>query len=162
MPPIPPAGVLASLRRSAYFGLGMLVVQNALGIYVNLYVPLNDTNSYAGVFPTLFTNAWAAAHVVVGILLFLGALGMVLIGWRTGVRLIRALTLLSLGAIVVAAYSGYHFVLETNNAYSFLMEMGFLVAILSTVGMLQYLSGLDQTVAENIRGSGPGAASAAP
>jgi hypothetical protein len=122
----------------------MLIVQNALGIYLNLYVVLPTPNGNPGVFPALFSSGWATAHVIVGILLFLGALGMSVIGWRTGNPRIRALTLTSLAAVVVAAYTGYHFVLEGNSAYSFLMEIGFLVAILSTVGTLEYLSRLDR------------------
>jgi hypothetical protein len=119
------------LRDGAIGALVLVSLQNAAGIFLTLFVPVQDTSSYAGVFPAMFASAAGALHVIFGILLFLGG-GIMILHARTMTdRRLFGLTLVAMAALIVASYSGYHFVLSGEAGYSFAMEMAFLGIVLS-------------------------------
>jgi hypothetical protein len=130
---------LRSLRIQGLFLSAALVIQYALGMYVNLFIsfPQNATGGQ------LWEFAWSqkplAAHILLAILILLGAI----------VALVRAVVYknkrwviansLGLSAIIAAGLSGAAFIPSQTNAYSYSMSLTFLVAIFS------YVWGLAQT-----------------
>jgi hypothetical protein len=70
------ASRVGGLRRSSFAAFVMLVVQFALGIYVNLYVIVPGADHGHG-FGQAIANgpAGLALHIVLGLLLILAALG---------------------------------------------------------------------------------------
>lgn len=116
--------------------VGLLVVQNALGIYVNLFVNLAIPSSIATVFPVIFSNPVLIVHGLVAWLLIGAAAAEIAVGGRTGDRWIRPLAIAAVLVLALTAYLGYHFVATQDNAYSFGMEMGFLTVLLLNVAIL--------------------------
>jgi hypothetical protein len=127
------------LRTGAMFAFVLLAVQNALGIYLNLYVSVNDPSEYAGVFPAMFASLSGALHTAVALVLFLGAVSMVVVAWPSRDSMLRSLTVVALLSFLVAAYFGYHFVASGDPFDSFAMEMGFLAVILTEAALLLVL-----------------------
>lgn len=128
---------LRSLRQFAWIGLLLLVVQNATGLLLNLYVSLPIPGSIAAVFvlaPLLTIHIANAFALVAG-----GAL-LARYGWRTGAPRLRAASLGALISIVVALQEGFAFSFTQNNAFSFGMESGFLGAM-ALCGTLLFLTG---------------------
>jgi hypothetical protein len=118
------------LRDGAIGALVLVSLQNAAGIFLNLYVTVHDTSSDAGVFPAMFASVAGALHVILAIVLLVGGVTMILIARKLPDRRLFALTLFAIAALVVAAYSGYHFVVSGETGYSFAMEMAFLTMVL--------------------------------
>ena len=117
--------------------LGLLAIQNLAGIYLNLYVSVNDTSSDSGVFPAMFVSLAGALHTILGVLLGGLAILITITTWRYPDRRARALALATVGLVGLAAYAGFHFVQSGGeDAYSFLMEAAFVGAILAGVGLL--------------------------
>jgi hypothetical protein len=122
---------LRSLRIQGMFLLGALLIQYALGMYVNLFIsfPQNVTEGQ------LWEFAWSqkplAAHILLAILILLGAI----------VALVRAVLYkhkkwiiansIGLVGVLAAGASGAVFIPSQTNAYSYSMSLAFLVAILS-------------------------------
>lgn len=143
----PPAGGkermtrLAQIRLTLWVVLGLMVVQGALGIYVNLFGNLSAPSDPNAVFPIVFGSPVLAAHFLNAFAL-IGLTAFLLVrsgdGQIPGLRMWSALLL---AAFVAAAYSGYHFTGTQENVYSFSMEMGFLVALV-LVAVLIYRTGV--------------------
>lgn len=132
---------LAQIRLSLWIVLGLMAVQGALGIYVNLFGNLSAPSDPNAVFPIVFGSPVLAAH-------FLNAFALIgltafLLVRAGGVQIpgLRAWSGLLLASFVAAAYSGYHFTGTQENIYSFSMEMGFLVALV-LVAVLIYRTGV--------------------
>ena len=110
-----------------------LVVQYALGMYVNLFIsfPTHATDTQ------LWEFAWSqkplAAHILLAILILLGALvALVRAIWYREGRWIIANSI-GLVAIVAAGASGAIFIPSQTDAYSYAMSFTFLIAIFSYV-----------------------------
>jgi hypothetical protein len=68
---------LTRLRRGSFAVLVLLVVQYAIGMYVNIYVTVPAADHGKGVGSDISNGpAWLSVHVVLGLLLGLGALGL--------------------------------------------------------------------------------------
>lgn len=109
----------------------LLAIQNGTGIWTNLFVTVNDTASYSGVYPAMFQSLSGSLHTIVGILIGLNAILLVGFTWRLPDRRLRVIALLVLGLTALAAYSGFHFVQSGgDNTYSAIMEYCFTSIVL--------------------------------
>lgn len=129
-----------SLRIQGYSLVVALIVQYALGMYVNLFVAFPE-NASAG---QLWEFAWSqkplAAHIILAILILLGAI----------VCLIRSLVYknkkwviassIGLLAILAAGGSGAVFIPSQTGLYSYAMSLMFLIAIFAYVWALLGIS----------------------
>lgn len=108
----------------AWTVLALLLVQNVLGIYLNLYVPLPPSNDLAIL---LASYSVLAMHVAVGFLI-LGATGVVLfLAARTRRVVLWAPALGGLAFALLAFSSGVEFTIGgQDDLYSFIMEILFL------------------------------------
>lgn len=138
-----PPSARGSARRSrratrivpwAWAVLVLLFVQNVLGIYLNLFVPLPEGPSLDSL---MASYSVLAAHVIVGILLLV-APGIVLyLAARARRADLWAPALATLAFAFLAFMSGIEFVIGgQDDALSFLMELGFLGVVASDVLVL--------------------------
>jgi len=129
------------LRSGALGAMLLLAIQNVVGIFLNLYVAVTAQESYGGVLPALVGSSAGTIHFLDAIALFVGLIVMLIVGRRTGDWRLTGLNSGALIAFLIAAYSGFHFVYSGENAYSFLMEMGFLGVVLAEAGILAIVGG---------------------
>lgn len=122
----------ATKMRLHVFGLmAALVVQYALGMYVNLFVafPENATEGQ------LWEFAWAhwpvATHIVLAVLLLLGAIALCVRVARARIRPWIWPAFVALLALFVAGFSGGRFIPTQTDLYSYTMSLGFIVAFMS-------------------------------
>jgi uncharacterized membrane protein YhaH (DUF805 family) len=122
---------MPSLRYQSIGLICALVVQYALGMYVNLYVPFPE----GIVGNQLWEFAWSqpalAAHIILAILIFLGSIALCIRAARTRNRTWIWSAFIGLLAIFGAGASGASFIPSQNDIYSYSMALGFIVAIAS-------------------------------
>jgi hypothetical protein len=127
------ASRISGLRRASLAALVMLVVQFALGIYVNPYVTVPDADHGHGFGQAIAHGpAGLTLHIGLGLLLILAALGFVvqaILARRPGLIAAAALGLL---AMIGAAASGSAFTSSGKDGASMAM------ALLAAVGLLCY------------------------
>ena len=124
---------ISSLRRASFAAFVMLVVQFALGIYVNLYVTVPSADHGHG-FGQAIANgpAGLTLHIVLGLLLILAALGFLVQAILARRPALIAAAVLGLLAMVGAAASGSTFTGGGKDGASMAM------ALLAAVGLLCY------------------------
>jgi hypothetical protein len=120
-----------SLRIQGWFLLVALVIQYALGMYVNLLVSFPETANEGQLWEFAWSQDPLAAHIILAILILLGAI----------VALVRALVYknkkwvvassIGLIAVLAAGASGASFIPSQVDLYSYSMSLAFLVAILA-------------------------------
>lgn len=124
----PPAGISphSALVRWSWTLLGALLLQNILGMGLNLYVALPSTVTFTYLF---VTTPLLTAHIILWFLLVIMA-GLLLVRVRSAE--IPGLTwpaVLVLVFLIVAIQEGFAFVFTGDNAFSYGMEVGFVLAV---------------------------------
>jgi hypothetical protein len=130
---------ISGLRRASFAAFVMLVIQFALGSYVNLYVTVPSADHGHGFGQAIAHGpAGLTLHIVLGLLLILAALGFlvqaILARWPT----LIAAAVLGLLAMIGAAASGSAFTGSGKDGASMAM------ALLAAVGLLCYGASLFQ------------------
>jgi uncharacterized membrane protein len=143
-----PLSRLPSARWALWSTLALMMLQGALGIYLNLYVSLPTPSDPNAVFPIIFSNPVLAAHFLNAFALMGLSIFLIVVAPRTGIAGLRAWSGLLLAAFVAAGYSGYHFTGTEENGYSFAMEMAFFAAVVLVV-VLIYRSGTPTGAAQD-------------
>jgi hypothetical protein len=128
---------LARLRRGSLAVLVLLVVEYAIGMYVNLYVTVPGAD-HGGSLGSAISNGPASlsVHAVIGLLLGLGALGMaaqsiLLRHWG-----LIAASVIGLLAMIFASVAGTGFTSTGNDSASMAMS------VLTGIAMLCYAANL--------------------
>jgi hypothetical protein len=124
---------VSGLRRASFASFVMLVVQFALGIYVNLYVTVPKADQGHG-FGQAIANgpAGLTVHIVLGLLLILAALGFLVQAVLARQPALIATAVLGLLTMIGAAASGSSFTGSGSNGASMTM------AALAAAGLLCY------------------------
>ena len=125
------------LLRVGWALLALLVVQNLLGLALNLYVALPSSPSFLVVFTSV---PLLTAHIALAFLLVAVAAYAVVGARRAGLRDIAWLELLELVFLIVAVQEGFAFTFTQNNLFSFGMEVGFLGAVVTQAVVLYRLA----------------------
>jgi hypothetical protein len=120
-----PAIRLARLRRSNFGILIMLIVQFVLGMIYNLYGTAPTSTKSIG----LFSSPDLALHVVLGILLFLGAVGQLVQAIRIRHALSLWLSAVGLLSILGAGFAGLGYTGSGANSASLGMSLAFATAL---------------------------------
>jgi hypothetical protein len=116
---------LARLRRSNFGILIMLIVQFVLGMIYNLYGTAPTSAKSIG----LFSSPDLALHVVLGILLFLAAVGQLVQTIRARHALALGLSAVGLLSILGAGFAGLGFTGSGANSASLGMSLAFALAL---------------------------------
>lgn len=127
------ASRVRGLRRASFAAFVMLVIQFALGSYVNLYVTVPGADRGHG-FGQAIANgpAGLTLHIVLGLLLILAALGLLVQAILARRPALITAAMLGLLAMLGAAASGSSFTGSGRDGASMAM------AVLTAVGMLCY------------------------
>ncbi len=119
----------------AYYGslimVALLAIQFLLGIYINLYV----------VFPPVFLNSFrmgfrmmayipVMVHMAVAFLILFGSFIMIFISMGINNKNLIIASGLSFVFVLIAGLSGFLFLFNENNIYSFLMAFSFIIIFL--------------------------------
>lgn len=108
-----------------------LTMQYLLGMSANLFVQFPQ-NAKEG---QLWVFAWRqvpiAIHIVLGILLSIGAVHLGVDAFKSQDRRWKIVSLVSAVAIFAAILGGALFIPSQNNVYSLLMAVSFIIALLS-------------------------------
>ena len=116
------------IRIQSVILLCALIAQYILGMYANLFVAFPDGAQGGSAWQFAWTQAVVAAHIVLGILLVIGAIVFlirVLVAKRTAWR---TPAILGLIGILAAAWSGSAFIPSQSNPLSYIMSLSFLLA----------------------------------
>jgi hypothetical protein len=127
------ASRISGLRRASFAAFVMLVVQFALGIYVNLYVTV-PTGDHRHGFGQAIANgpAGLTLHIVLGLLLILAALGFLVQAIVARQPALIVVAVVGLLAMIGAAASGSAFTDSGRDGASMAM------AALGAVGLMCY------------------------
>jgi hypothetical protein len=123
------ASRLARLRLSSLGAVIMLIVQFILGVIYNLYGTAPTSTKSIG----LFSSPDLALHVILGILLFLAALGHLLRAITVRHPLSIWMSAVGLLAILGAGFAGSGFASNGASGASLGMSLAFAVALTSYV-----------------------------
>jgi len=107
---------------------GALVVQYALGMYVNLFVSFPDNFNEGQLWEFAWSQPLLAAHIVLAILILVGAIVLCVRVWRAGVRAWVWPSLIGLLGVLLAGTGGAQFIPSQIDGYSYMMSLGFLIA----------------------------------
>ena len=127
------ASRISGLRRASFAAFVMLVVQFALGIYVNLYVTVPGADHGHGLGQAIANGpAGLTVHIVLGLLLILAALGFLVQAILARTPALIATAAAGLLAMIGAAASGSAFTGRGHDGASMAM------ALLAAAGLLCY------------------------
>jgi hypothetical protein len=127
------ASRISGLRRASFTAFVTLVVQFALGTYVNLYITVPSADHGHGFGQAIASGpAGLTLHIVLGLLLILAALGFLVQAIVVRHPALIAAAALGLLAMIGAAASGSAFVGSGRDGASLAM------AALAAVGLLCY------------------------
>jgi hypothetical protein len=127
------ASRVTGLRRSSFAAFVMLVVQFALGIYVNLFVTVPSADHGHGIGQAIANGpAGLTLHIALGLLLILAALGFLVQAILARQPALIAAAVLGLLAMIGAAASGSAFTGSGRDNASMAM------AALAAIGLLCY------------------------
>jgi hypothetical protein len=120
-----PAVRLARLRRSSLSVVAMLIVQFILGMIYNLYGTAPTSTKSIG----LFSSPDLALHVILGVLLFLAAVGQLVQAIGARHKLSIWLSALGLVSILGAGFAGLGFTGSGASGASLGMSLAFATAL---------------------------------
>lgn len=117
-----------SLKTQSISLFVFLIAQYVLGMYANLFVQFPDNGQGGEAWLFAWQTPIVAAHIVVGILLALGAIGFLVRAFRSGSRAWKTSALLGLIGVLGAGVSGAVFIPSQTDAFSYSMSLFFLLA----------------------------------
>jgi uncharacterized membrane protein YhaH (DUF805 family) len=122
---------MSNLRIQGTILIASLVVQYALGMYVNMFVAFPEGEMGEQLWGFAWSQPALAAHIVLGLLIFIGAIVLCVRAvrarnypwiWASGIGLL---------SVLVAVESGSSFIPSQNDIFSYSMAIGFIVAIVA-------------------------------
>ncbi len=128
------------LRNFLMATLGLLFLQFLLGMWANLFAVFPSYSQPLGqglvVGLAILQSGLPVViiHAINGLLILAFMIVNLIFARRTKRKALSYLGIISLLSLIIAVYSGYHFVQSgwVNNIYSYSMATGFIVAMLST------------------------------
>ena len=117
------------LRLHAKGLLAILILQYALGMYTNLFVEFPQTPDIHARWVYAMSVPPVAAHVALGTLLLFGAVALLIRTAKLQTQAWKIPGYLGLLGVLIAWLSGERFVSTQTNIFSYLMSLGFLLAV---------------------------------
>ena len=120
-----------SLRKHSFGMIVALAVQYLLGIVTNLFVTFPDSSNDKELWEFARTQIPLVLHIVVGFLLLFGSMALFIRSNKYKYRTWQISSGINLIAVLAAFIMGVKFIPSQSDTYSFLMAVGFIVAVLS-------------------------------
>lgn len=111
--------------------MGALVVQYALGMYVNLFVTFPDNATQTQSWEFARSQPALLAHIILAALILIGAIVLCIRSARYRSKSWIWASLIGLLAVLAAGASGAQFIPTQTDLYSYSMSLAFLIAFLS-------------------------------
>jgi hypothetical protein len=111
--------------------IGMLIVQYILGMINNFYVKFPESAPVGKLWQFAFSQISEAAHIILGVLLFLGVLSFLIRVIIAKNRTWLIASAVGLAGIIISIFGGVSYIFTLVDFYSLIMSIGFLVAILA-------------------------------
>ncbi len=108
--------------------IAFLIVQYILGMITNLFVQFPESATDGQLWVFAWSQISEASHIILGLLLFVGALVFLIRAIRAKDRNWIIASAIGLAGIVSAIYGGVSFIPSQVDRYSLLMSIAFLVA----------------------------------
>ena len=121
----------------AYLGLAVMMVllfiQFIMGIFINLYVPFPPLNSISHIGPSAFPSNYITVmfHMMLGFLILIVSFIMLLLSIKIQNTKLIISAVLSFIFVIIAGVSGFLFLFNEYNIYSFLMATSFIIIVMS-------------------------------
>ena len=115
-------------------GIAMIIflaIQYVLGMTVNLFSNFPKTISAGKLWEYAWSQFYIAGHIVIGILLLIGAIVFVIRSVIAKDVKWIIFSVVGLLAIIIAGSSGAIFITAQTDIYSYVMSLGFIVAVAS-------------------------------
>ena len=122
---------MQNLRIQGVILLISLIVQYALGMYVNLFVSFPEGVTGDQLWPFAWSQPALAAHMTLGILIFIGGIALCIRAARARDRVWIWSSLVGLLAVFAAVGSGGSFIPSQNDIFSYSMALFFIVAFIA-------------------------------
>jgi hypothetical protein len=110
---------------------GMLVVEYLIGMYVNLFVQFPNDASTEQLWHFAWRQPFLVAHIILSVLLFVGSVVLLIRAIRYRSILWRTPSILGLLGVFLATLGGELFTSTQTDAYSYIMSIGFILALCS-------------------------------
>jgi hypothetical protein len=117
------------LRTHALVLIGMLIVQYAVGMYIDLFVPFPEGQVGDQLWGFAWSQAPIAIHIILALLIFAGAVVLCIRAARTRERVWLWASGIGFLAILAAGGSGASFIPSQDDIFSYSMALAFLVAV---------------------------------
>ena len=121
----------------AYLGLAVMMVllfiQFIMGIFINLYVPFPPLNSISHMGPGAFPSNYLTVmfHMMLGFLILIVSFIMLLLSIKIQNTKLIISSIVSFIFVIIAGVSGFLFLFNEYNIYSFLMATSFIIIVMS-------------------------------
>lgn len=106
---------------------------HGLGMLTNLYAQFPDTGEEGQLWQFAWTQVSLALHIILGLLVFGGALMLLIRSITYKNRTWIVAGSIGLAGILIAIYGGVRFIPTQNDPYSLLMSIAFIVSLLAYV-----------------------------
>jgi len=121
----------AGLRTFAVLMIGFLIVQYVLGMVTNLWVEFPQTDQVNQLWDAARSQLPSAAHIVLGVLLLVGAIIFVIRAAAKHQRDWVVSSAVGLVGILVAAVGGATYVSSQSDTWSMVMALGFIASLVA-------------------------------
>ncbi len=111
--------------------VGMLVAQYVLGMYVNLFVQFPEGANAGQLWEFSWRQFALASHIVLGLLLFIGAIAFLVRAIRFHSAAWKVPSILGFLGIFFGMLGGVLFIPTQTDSYSYLMSLAFLLSLVS-------------------------------
>ncbi|MDE2213430.1 MAG: hypothetical protein KGJ34_02790 [Patescibacteria group bacterium] len=119
------------LRIQSMVLIGALIVQYALGMWVNLYVSFPQSATEGQLWEFAWSQVPLASHIILAFLILIGAIVLCVRSFYYRLRVWKISSTIGLIAILLAGGSGATFIPSQTALYSYSMSLWFLVALFS-------------------------------
>ena len=138
--PVKPAARSNPMVKAIILPDVLLVVQFILGMFNNFYVNFPEKAGPLANWKFELHSVSEMAHIVVGLIILATVLMTVVRAVRMKNRHMMTVAYIGLTAVILAFIGGIGFVTTQSDLYSYLMSIGFLVAILNVnIGILTFV-----------------------
>jgi len=122
---------MRTLRIQAVVLIVALILQYAVGMYVNLFVPFPEGQTEDQLWEFAWSQPALALHIIFAFLILFGAIMLCIRAARAREKKWIVASGVGLLAIFAAGGSGASFIPSQNDLYSYSMALAFLIALLA-------------------------------